>query len=98
MIAAVGWGGAVVLIAAYALVSANRLPGDGPVFQALNIAGAVALALNSAVNGAWPSAVLNVVWVAIGATAMFRLAHRRSRPVVGGVDQSRPEYQGLRTR
>jgi hypothetical protein len=89
MIALLGWAGAGVLLAAYALVSMKRLAGDGAVFQLMNIGGAFALALNSAVNGAWPSAVLNVVWVGIGSVAMFRLARGR---------QSRPEYQELRTR
>lgn len=91
MIALLGWAGAAVLLAAYALVSSKRITGDGGVFQVLNMAGGAALALNSAVNGAWPSAVLNVIWVAIGAVAMFRLARKRTR-------QSRPEYQGVLTR
>ena len=90
MIALLGWAGAAVLLAAYALVSTKRITGDGAVFQSLNMFGGAALAINSAVNGAWPSAALNVVWVAIGAVAMFRLA-RKAR-------QSRPEYQGVLTR
>ena len=90
MIALIGWAGAAGLLAAYALVSTKRITGDGAVFQGLNIAGGAALALNSAVNGAWPSAVLNVIWVAIGAVAIFRLARRRR--------QTRPEYQGVLTR
>jgi hypothetical protein len=91
VIALLGWVGAAVLLAAYALVSTKRITGDSAVFQGLNMAGGAALALNSAANGAWPSAALNVVWVAIGAVAMFRLARARSR-------QSRPEYQGVLTR
>lgn len=91
MIALLGWAGAGVLLAAYALVSTKRITGDGAVFQVLNMAGGAALALNSGVNGAWPSAVLNVIWVAIGAVAMFRLARSRAR-------QTRPEYQGVLTR
>jgi hypothetical protein len=91
VIAVLGWAGAAVLLAAYALVSSKRITGDGATFQSLNMAGGAALALNSAVNGAWPSAVLNVIWVAIGAVAMFRLARSRSR-------QTRPEYQGVLTR
>jgi hypothetical protein len=91
MIALLGWAGAGVLLAAYALVSSKRITGDGAVFQGLNMAGGAALALNSAFNGAWPSAVLNVIWVAIGAVTMFRLARNRAR-------QTRPEYQGVLTR
>lgn len=91
MIALLGWAGAGVLLAAYALVSSKRIAGDGVVFQSMNMAGGAALALNSAVNGAWPSAVLNMTWVAIGAVTVFQLARRRAR-------QSRPEYQGVLTR
>ncbi|WP_238016860.1 hypothetical protein KZZ52_12145 [Dactylosporangium sp. AC04546] len=80
LVSVIGWAGAAALVAAYALVSAKRVAGDGVTFQAMNISGAFALALNSAVNGAWPSAVLNVVWVGIGGVAVFRLARARSQP------------------
>ena len=52
MIALLGWAGAGVLLAAYALVSSKRITGDGVAFQSLNMAGGAALALNSAANGA----------------------------------------------
>ncbi|WP_033343722.1 CBU_0592 family membrane protein [Catenuloplanes japonicus] len=75
-----GWAGAGVLLLAYALVSTKRLAGDGWRFQLLNLAGGLALAVNSAWSGAWPSAVLNVVWVGIGAVAIARLAAARRLP------------------
>jgi hypothetical protein len=97
MTALLGWGGAVLVLAAYALVSAKRLTGDGIVFQTMNIAGAVALAWNSAVSHAWPSVGVNVAWVGIGAIAMFRIA-RRGRLRVGGAGVDQREYQGARIR
>ncbi|WP_433218454.1 CBU_0592 family membrane protein [Dactylosporangium sp. CS-047395] len=85
-----GWIGAALVLAAYGLVSAKRLEGDGIVFQTMNIVGAVALAWNSAVSHAWPSTAVNVAWVGIGAVAMFRIARRaRAR---------QSEYQGARMR
>jgi hypothetical protein len=77
IIAILGWAGAGVLLLAYALVSAKRLTGDGWRFQILNLAGGLALAVNSAYVGAWPSAALNVVWVAIGMVAIARIAATR---------------------
>jgi hypothetical protein len=74
-----GWTGAGVLLAAYALVSLRRLTGDGPVFQIMNIIGAAGIALNSGSNGAWASAALNLVWIAIGIAALARRA-ARARP------------------
>ena len=71
-----GWAGAVLLLAAYALASAGRVPAEGVAFQTLNLAGAAALMANTAYHGAWPSAMLNVAWIGIGLAA---LARRRSR-------------------
>ncbi len=68
----VGWAGAGVLLAAYALASSGRIPADGPAFQALNLLGAVALTANSGYHQAWPSAILNIAWIAIGLTALTR--------------------------
>ena len=74
-----GWSGAVVLLAAYALVSLRRLTGDGNAFQIMNIAGAAGIALHSGSNGAWASATLNLVWIAIGIVALARRASRARR-------------------
>jgi hypothetical protein len=79
VIAFLGWAGAALVLAAYALVSTKRLAGDGAVFQLMNIVGAVGLAWNSAASHAWPSVAINVAWVGIGAVAMFRLARRAKR-------------------
>jgi hypothetical protein len=70
LIDAVGWGGAVLVLAAYALVSTNRVRSQSVAYQGLNIAGAVGLVVNSAWNGAVPSAVVNIVWIGIGLYAL----------------------------
>ncbi|MFI5909425.1 hypothetical protein [Dactylosporangium sp. NPDC051541] len=88
----VGWVGAGFVLVAYGLVSAKRLAGDGFVFQAMNIVGAAALGWNSGVNHAWPSTGLNVIWVGIGAVAMFKIA-RNAR-----AKSAQREYQGARMR
>lgn len=78
-IAIAGWSGAGLLLAAYALVSLHRLTGDGNAFQIMNIVGAAGIAVNSGSNGAWASAVLNLVWIAIGIVALARRAARSPR-------------------
>jgi hypothetical protein len=88
VIAFLGWAGAALVLAAYALVSTKRLAGDGATFQLMNIVGAVGLAWNSAASRAWPSVAINVAWVGIGALAMYRLARQ----------QRQREYQGARMR
>lgn len=83
LVDAAGWAGALGLLTAYALVSTGRVTGDGLVFQLLNLAGAVGLAVNGIYHGAWPSAGLNAVWLVIGLTALVR--HSRARPATGPV-------------
>ena len=79
-----GWSGAGILLAAYALVSLRRLTGDSNAFQIMNIVGAAGIALNSGSNGAWASATLNLVWIAIGIAALTRRASRARRPGPAG--------------
>jgi hypothetical protein len=74
----IGWLGAAALLAAYALTAARKLSGHSTAFHVLNLAGSAGLASNSAVNHAFPSAVLNVIWMAIGVLALARA--RRSAP------------------
>ena len=83
VIAVVGWTGAALLLGAYALVSAGRLAGGGLAFQLMNLGGAAGLAINSAVNGAWPSVGLNLVWIAVGAVTLARRPLGRARQVPG---------------
>lgn len=75
----VGWIGALLILAAYGLLSAGKLGAKSPTYQWLNVFGAVGFIFNSAWNGAWPSAALNVVWVGIGAVALMRILRRRAR-------------------
>ncbi|MCK2220552.1 hypothetical protein MF672_043135 [Actinomadura sp. ATCC 31491] len=78
LLAAIGWAGAAVLLAAYALVSSGRITGDGLTYQLMNLFGAVGLMVNSAWSAAWPSAGLNLVWAAIGVTALVKLTRVRT--------------------
>lgn len=73
----VGWLGAALLLTAYGLTAARKLAGHSARFHVLNLVGGAGLAINSAVNHAFPSAVLNAIWIAIGVVALAR-GRRRS--------------------
>ncbi len=77
IVTVLGWSGAAALLVAYALVSRQRVAGDGFTYQALNVYGAAAVSANSAVHRAWPSVGLNVMWIGIGVVALRRVARRR---------------------
>ena len=69
----VGWVGAALILAAYGLLSAGKLDGKSVAYHVMNVVGASGFVLNSGYNGAIPSAVLNVIWVGIGAYALLRI-------------------------
>jgi len=75
-IEAIGWAGAGLILAAYALLTAGKLKADDRAYQWMNVAGALGFIVNSGWNGAVPSAALNVIWAGIGLTALWRIARK----------------------
>jgi hypothetical protein len=73
----IGWSAAVLILLSYILLSLGRIAADSISYQGLNIVGAAGFILNSGVNGAIPSAALNVIWLAIGLFALHRILRRR---------------------
>jgi hypothetical protein len=73
----VGWAGAVLVLAAYGLVSTKRLDGDSIAYQMLNVAGAAGMLINTYVRGALPSAALNVIWIGVGIYVLARIILRK---------------------
>jgi hypothetical protein len=73
-----GTGGAIALLIAYGMLSSSKLSGDGLAYQAINLGGALTLAINSGYHGAWPSAILNVIWTGIGALAIGKFIAKRA--------------------
>ncbi len=77
----IGWIGAVLILAAYLMLSTGRLSGQSRLYQWMNVVGAAGFVLNSGWNGALPSAVLNVIWMGIGFMTLWQI--RRTRPSAG---------------
>jgi len=72
-----GWAGALLILLGYLLISAGKLTGKSPVYQWMNIVGAAGFVINGWWHDAIPSTVLNVVWMGIGAVALWKIAQRR---------------------
>ena len=77
LIEIIGWAAALLILAAYALLSAGKLTAQDRSYQWMNVLGAAGFIVNSGWNGAIPSAALNVVWAGIGLAALWRIAHRK---------------------
>lgn len=72
-----GWGGALLILSAYLLLSMEKMTGQSRLYQGMNVAGAAGFVVNGWWHGAIPSASLNVIWMLIGAAALARIAGRR---------------------
>lgn len=68
-----GWAGAALILGAYILLSLGRLQGNSPAYQWANVIGAAGFILNSGYHGAIPSVAINILWVAIGVFALWRI-------------------------
>jgi hypothetical protein len=73
----IGWAGSAAVIAAYVLVSLNRLKGDSAAYQVLNLVVGAFLVANTFYWGAYPSTFVNFVWVGIAIFAITRIARRK---------------------
>lgn len=67
-----GWGGSVAVIAAYGLISSHRLTANSLVYQWLNVLGSIGLIANTYYYRAYPSMLVNVIWVMIGVFALAK--------------------------
>jgi hypothetical protein len=74
----VGWTGALLILLAYLLISAGKLTGQSALYQWMNIVGAAGFVINGWWHRAIPSTALNVVWMGIGAVALWKIAQRKS--------------------
>ena len=73
----IGWAAAVIILAAYVLLSLGKLDGRGYLYQWMNVIGAGGFIINSGYNGALPSAVLNVIWAAMGIFTLWTVWRSR---------------------
>ena len=71
----VGWIGALSVLLAYLMVSLNRWASQSQKYQGMNLIGGLFLIINTIYFGAYPSSMVNLVWVSI---AIYSLTRRRS--------------------
>ena len=68
----IGWAAAILMLSAYMLLTTGRLSSRSTRYQWLNVLAGAGFIINSGWNGAYPSAFLNLIWVAIGLYGVFR--------------------------
>ncbi len=82
-----GWGGAAAVLLGYARVTRDPSVASDRHYLFLNLTGSAGLAASGAAHAAWPSAAVNVLWLAFALDALRRrrATTRRGAPRHGRV-------------
>lgn len=72
----IGWIGAVLIVGAYFLNINGRLNSSSPVYIISNLFGGVFFTINTLVHHAYPSMIVNVIWVFIAVGALLKKKNR----------------------
>lgn len=74
----IGWIGSVAVVAAYLLVSYQKIESDSFFYQMLNLIGSICLIINTFYNHAFPSMTVNVIWAFIAIAVLIKSIKRRT--------------------
>lgn len=69
---AVGWFGGGLVVVAYLLNTTGKLTATHISYQLLNLTGSIALIVNTAIVGAYPSTAVNIIWVFIAVLGLWK--------------------------
>lgn len=68
----IGWIGAVLITGAYFLNINGKLSSSSPVYIISNLLGGVFFTINTLVHHAYPSMIVNIIWVFIAVGALLK--------------------------
>jgi len=68
----IGWIGAVLIVGAYFLNITARLKSSSPVYIISNLLGGIFFSINTLVHHAYPSMIVNIIWVIIAVGALMK--------------------------
>ena len=68
----IGWIGAVLITGAYFLNINGRLKSSSLVYILSNLIGGIFFTINTLVHHAYPSMIVNIIWVFIAVAALFK--------------------------
>ena len=73
-----GWIGMILVLTAYGLLSANKIK-NGTLYQSLNLAAGVFMAIGLFPKNAWFSFTLQIIWAAIALISMLKANRQRKK-------------------
>ncbi len=69
----IGWIASILIVGAFALNSFGKIASTSKLYQLANLVGGIFFIVNTVYHEAYPSAVVNVVWVIIAVSALLKL-------------------------
>jgi hypothetical protein len=69
----IGWLASILIVGAFALNSFGKIDATSKLYQFANLIGGIFFIINTIYHKAYPSAVVNVVWVIIAIVALLKL-------------------------
>ena len=69
----IGWGGTVLILLAYLLLSFNVIAANSIVYQLMNLLGALGIVVDTYYKKDKPPEILNIVWAIIALIAIIRI-------------------------
>lgn len=86
LIEILGWTGSLLVLIAYALNISKKLSADSLTYYLLNIAGSSFLIVHTAIHHAFPSMVVNIIWVFIPVVTIIR-ANVQKKNAISSIKQ-----------
>ena len=68
----IGWIGAVLIVGAYFFNINGKLKSNSPVYILSNLLGGIFFTINTLIHKAYPSMIVNIIWVIIAVAALFK--------------------------
>ena len=68
----IGWIGAVLITGAYFLNINGKIKSSSPLYIGSNLIGGIFFTINTFVHQAYPSMIVNIIWVFIAVAALFK--------------------------
>ena len=69
----IGWIASILIVGAFAMNSFGKIASTSKLYQLANLTGGIFFIVNTVYHKAYPSAVVNVVWVIIAVSALLKL-------------------------
>ncbi len=68
----IGWIASILIVGAYFLNINGKLKSNAPLYIISNLIGGLFFTINTFVHGAYPSMMVNIIWVIIAIAALFK--------------------------